>query len=380
MGAETEVQYTASTKFYLQDRLEGRPWVTKLPFPVHVIERVENRDLVSNTKLVSTYRYRHGYYDGVEREFRGFAHVEQRDAESVVGEFDLPPVVTKTWFHNGAFLEEGKLEAYFKDPANQEFFAGDAQAAFLPDINLPPPDLTVDEMREAARALKGSILRQEVYADDGSTKAPLPYSVSERSYKLTCLQPQGPNRHAVFFSHPSETIDYHYERNPADPRISHALTLAVDDYGNVLKSVAIGYQRRTPAFDEQNKTLATLTESQYTNAVLEDDAYRTPLPAEVKTYELTAPSLKGATPLDFATVDAIAAAASEIVYEAQPDPGQSKQASDRAGCAPSIARMISRLLATRQSRVHGAAAARATSSRSPRACLTSSKSRHPAPN
>jgi Insecticide toxin TcdB middle/N-terminal region len=121
MGAESEVQYKASTKFYLQDRLEDRPWVTKLPFPVHVIERVENRDLVSNTKLVSTYRYRHGYYDGVEREFRGFAHVEQRDAESVVGEFDLPPVVTKTWFHNGAFLEEGKLEAYFKDPAKQEF-------------------------------------------------------------------------------------------------------------------------------------------------------------------------------------------------------------------------------------------------------------------
>jgi hypothetical protein len=287
MGAETEVQYKASTKFYLKDRQEGRPWVTKLPFPVHVIERVENRDLVSNTKLVSTYRYRHGYYDGVEREFRGFAHVEQRDAESVVGEFDLPPVVTKTWFHNGAFLEEGKLEAYFKNAANQEFFTGDTQAAFLPDTDLPP-DLTVDEMREAARALKGSILRQEVYADDGSAKASLPYRVSERSHKLICLQPQGLNRHAIFFSRPSETIDYHYERNDADPRISHALTLAVDDYGNVLKSVAIGYRRRAPAFEEQSTSLATLTESQYTNPVLEDDAYRAPLPAEVKTFELTA--------------------------------------------------------------------------------------------
>ena len=29
------------------------------------------------------------------------------------------------------------------------------------------------------------------------------------------------------------------------------MTLAVDDYGNVLKSAAIGYQRRVPAFDEQ---------------------------------------------------------------------------------------------------------------------------------
>jgi RHS repeat-associated protein len=324
MGAETEVQYKASTKFYLQDRQEGRPWITKLPFPVHVIERVENRDLVSNTKLVRTYRYRHGYYDGVEREFCGFAHVEQRDAESVVGEFDLPPVVTKTWFHNGAFLEEGKLEAYFKGPANQEFFTGDAQASFLPDTDLPP-GLIFDEMREAARALKGSILRQEVYADDGTAKATLPYSVSERSYKLTCLQPQGPNRHAVFFTHPSETIDYHYERNPADPRISHALTLAVDDYGNVLKSAAIGYQRRVPAFDEQSRSLATLTESQYTNPTLVDDAYRTPLLAEVKTFELTAPTLAGAKPLDFATVDAIATAASEIAYEAQPTAGQTQK-------------------------------------------------------
>jgi hypothetical protein len=223
--------------------------------------------------------------------------------------------------------------------------------AFLPDTELPP-DLTVDEMREAARALKGNILRQEVYADDHSAKASLPYSVSERSYKLTCLQPQGPNRHAVFFSHLSETIDYHYERNPADPRISHALTLAVDDYGNVLKSVAIGYQRRTPAFDEQEKTLATLTESQYTNAVLENDAYRTPLAAEVKTYELTAPTLKGAQPLDFANVDAIAASASEIAYEAQPTPGQTQKRLRAAAHALPEKRSL-RLAAYRQSRVHG---------------------------
>jgi RHS repeat-associated protein len=324
MGAETDVQYKASTQFYLQDSREGRPWVTKLPFPVHVIERVESRDLVSNTRLLSTYRYRHGYYDGVEREFRGFAHVEQRDVESVVGEFDLPPVVTKTWFHNGALIEEGKLEAYFKDPASQEFFTGDAQAISLPDTELPL-SLGLDEIREAARALKGNILRQEVYADDGTAKASLPYSVSERSYKLTCLQPQGPNRYAVFFNHPSETIDYHYERNPADPRVSHALTLAVDDYGNVLKSIAIGYPRRVPAFDEQGRTHATLTENRYTNPILVDDAYRTPLPAEVKSFELTAPALAGAQPLGFALVDTIAAAAGEIAYEAQPTPGQTEK-------------------------------------------------------
>jgi RHS repeat-associated protein len=321
MGAQTKVRYKASTLFYVRDREEGRPWVTKLPFPVHVIERVENRDLVSNTTLVSTYRYRHGYYDGVEREFRGFAYVEQRDAESVVGQFDLPPIVTKTWFHNGVWLEEAKLEAYFK---RREFFSGDAEASFLPDSTLPS-NLTYDEMREAARALKGGILRQEVYAEDGSPKETLPYSVSERNYAVNCLQPRGPNRYAVFFTHPSETLDYHYERNPADPRITHALTLAVDDYGDVLKSATIGYQRRVPDFEEQKQTLATLTESRYTNPILQDDAYRTPLPAGVKVYELTAPALAGATPLDFGIVDSVAAAAAEIAYEAQPTPRRTQK-------------------------------------------------------
>jgi Salmonella virulence plasmid 65kDa B protein/Insecticide toxin TcdB middle/C-terminal region/Insecticide toxin TcdB middle/N-terminal region len=327
MGAETEVQYLPSTAFYLQDRLEGRPWVTKLPFVVHCVQSVQNRDLVSNTTLVSTYRYRHGYYDGVEREFRGFAYVEQSDVESLVGEFDLPPVFTKTWFHNGAYLEEGKLEAYFKNPANSEFFTGDPDALYLPDTAIPA-GLTPDEMREAARALKGSILRQEIYSDDGTAKAALPYSVSERNYNLTCLQHRGPNRYAVFFTHASETLDYHYERNPADPRISHALTLDVDEYGNVLKSAAIGYQKRIPdpaLVNEQGTTLATLTEGSFTNAILADDNYRTPLPAEVKTYELTAPTIIGAKPLDFATVEAVATAASEIAYEVQPTAGQTQK-------------------------------------------------------
>src|SRR5262249_29148805 len=82
LGAETRVAYAASTQFYLQDRAAGTPWVTRLPFPVHVVERVETRDYVSNTKLVSAYRYHHGYFDGIEREFRGFGMVEQLDTQS----------------------------------------------------------------------------------------------------------------------------------------------------------------------------------------------------------------------------------------------------------------------------------------------------------
>ena len=49
-----------------------------------------------------------------------------------------------------------------------------------------------------------------------------------------------------------EAVELHYERKlfpvgpqlHADPRVSHALTLDVDAYGNVLRSVAVGYGRR----------------------------------------------------------------------------------------------------------------------------------------
>jgi Salmonella virulence plasmid 65kDa B protein/Insecticide toxin TcdB middle/N-terminal region len=83
MGAETVVQYAPSTQFYLEDWQNGTPWVTKLPFPVHVVERVETYDRVSDNRFVTRYAYHHGFFDGVEREFRGFGRVDQWDTEEI---------------------------------------------------------------------------------------------------------------------------------------------------------------------------------------------------------------------------------------------------------------------------------------------------------
>src|SRR5690606_29014367 len=86
LGLETRIAYTTSTQFYLEDQRNGVGWATRLPFPVHVCERVEHYDHISKHRFVSTYRYRHGFYDPEEREFRGFGYAEQRDAESVGAE------------------------------------------------------------------------------------------------------------------------------------------------------------------------------------------------------------------------------------------------------------------------------------------------------
>src|SRR5262245_59909521 len=83
---------------------------------------------------------------------------------------------------------------------------------FLPDGTRQAYNFSGEELREACRALRGAMLRQEIYGLDDSEHADRPYTVAERNYSIEVLQPQGPNRYAVFFTHPRENLDCHYER------------------------------------------------------------------------------------------------------------------------------------------------------------------------
>jgi hypothetical protein len=72
------------------------------------------------------------------------------------------------------------------------------------------------------------------------------------------------------------------------------MVLQVDDFENVLKSVSVAYgqrQRLTKLQGDdklsQERLLMTYSESDLTNAVDAADDYRTPLPAERRTYEIT---------------------------------------------------------------------------------------------
>ncbi len=326
LGAETRIDYVSSTQFYLADKAAGTPWVTRLPFPVHVVERVETYDYVSRNRFVTRYSYHHGLYDGVEREFRGFGRVDQLDTEAFAaltasGSFpvgdniyaasSVPPVLTKTWYHTGVYLEGGRISRHLAHEYYQEGSAQHGEArlthaqirAMLLDDTILPERVTPEEAREACRSLKGSMLRQEIYALDGKEESSRPYSVTESNFTIRMPQKQRMNRHAVFFTHSREQVAFHYERKlydidgcrRADPRVSHGVTLEVDDYGNVLKSVAIGYGRRFPDpspiltnedREKQARILLTLTETDYTNAVDEADAYRTPLLSEQRLFEL----------------------------------------------------------------------------------------------
>ena len=157
--------------------------------------------------LLQAYAYHHGYFDGVEREFRGFGLVEEWDTEefsalnvSPVGtnieqSSHVPPVLTRTWFHTGIYLgretvsdffaglRDGKDEGeYYREPG-----LTDEQAKqLLLEDTLLPAGLSVAEEREACRALRGSMLRQETYALDGTAKQDHPYTEPNKTSPFSC--------------------------------------------------------------------------------------------------------------------------------------------------------------------------------------------------
>jgi RHS repeat-associated protein len=355
-GAETRIRWQPSTRFASEDRLAGRPWLTRLPFPVHVVERLVRIDLVSRSRFVTRYAYHHGHYDGTDREFRGFAMVETWDTEqrpddlaALLADADAtnwreeshtPPVWTRTWFHTGAYADRDHIsrrhvDDYWLEPGARDDPARLA-AALLPDTVLDP-GLDEHTRREACRALRGKELRREVFALDASQAAGHPYAVSERDYTVRVLQPAGQHSHAVAMAVARETLDCYYDRDPADPRVQSEVTLQADVWGNPLRQVTVTYPRRAghavpePGLPpthramlarDQGRLTVLATLSAYTDPIDGPDAQRTPLEAETLTAELlglAAPDGPGQSTPRFAFAELDAAWAAAFAAEEPPE-------------------------------------------------------------
>jgi RHS repeat-associated protein len=354
MGVSTEISYSTSTKFYLQDSFDDSPWISKLPFPIHVVDTITTYDYISRNIFSTRFAYHHGFYDIEEREFRGFGMVEQwdyddiatvtnagksrRDPKNTSPAYRLPPIHTKSWYHTGIFLD-GELVSgqyhheYYQDPLNNT-------SAYLPDSSLPK-GLRSDELLEALRCLRGRALRQEVYCDDGTTpetlaRAKVPYFISESSYAVNLVQPKGNNPYAVFSSYTLEALSFASERDLTDPRMSHTMTLEVDEFGNSKRQLTIDYGRAVRDLqlptdwdrDMQTKTILTYAVQKRTKKI--DDVaafpygYRLPLLAEVANFELTGfdyTTNDGLASIDYWTTNnfEVLETATVIGYEEQPD-------------------------------------------------------------
>ncbi|MFW5739344.1 MAG: toxin TcdB middle/N-terminal domain-containing protein, partial [Myxococcota bacterium] len=99
LGKSTEVTYTTSTAEMLEAESAGNPWSERCPTVLHMVERVTVRDNLGTIgrpagEYVTEYTYRDPHFDGVQREFRGFAETTVR----TVGDSNSPTSESRTEF------------------------------------------------------------------------------------------------------------------------------------------------------------------------------------------------------------------------------------------------------------------------------------------
>ena len=165
------------------------------------------------------------------------------------------------------------------------------------------------------------MLRQEVYALDGTAPSRTTRTSSPRpSYAVRAAAAAWQaNRHAVFLTHPREALTYHYERDPADPRVGPRASPSTGSttFGNVLRAAAVGYGRRQPdpTLDRprdqrrgrRRRASPAHRQPRHQRASTRPTTTATPLPCESRTYELT--GVRAARP----DVDALQPATSHAV-------------------------------------------------------------------
>jgi RHS repeat-associated protein len=123
MGGVTAITYASTTAMRIADLAAGRVWAGSLPFAVPVVAAIDEQDLILGNMRRTEIRYRDGVYDGIEREFRGFADVEQ----TLVGDASAPTL--RQHYH---------------------YFQGD-------------PEMPEPRERQRQRALSGSLTALEIH-------------------------------------------------------------------------------------------------------------------------------------------------------------------------------------------------------------------------
>jgi RHS repeat-associated protein len=294
-GARTLVEYASSTRFFVEDDAEpATRWRGRLPFPVQVVAKVTTLDAISGGALTSEYAYHQGHWDSEEREFRGFGLVEQRDTERfaryaastaagsngsprVAEDRYSPPLLTRTWFHQGEVRDAaGRVSdstptgTWSVDPAR---LPAHLQAGLGAISEAAAQAGEPKRRRDALRALRGSVMRTELFALDGSAEQDRPYAVAESLFDVHEIEDGGSPARA-YFPHQVATRTTRWDRG-AEPMVQVSFLGGYNGYGLPELSVTIGVPRGrdpfAPADVSAPRYLATFSTTRYATR---DDAVR----------------------------------------------------------------------------------------------------------
>ncbi len=264
MAYGATLKHRSSAQFWLDEkRLElmarQRP-VCLLPFPQMVLHWLRQDDEITGNYLMQFHEYFEGYYDGVEREFRGFGKVCQTDSELEPGKAEsghTAPMRTTHWFHTGQSIDRVLKGTCKLDDENPPLgrtliseFAAKGRKERLRKRRKAEDD------HEIAYALAGRVLRTEVCQADDPAPARL-FSLSEFRYRVRVVKDK-PSSLLVF---ELETRSNQYERFMDDPNCQHAVNLAWDEYGHLTHGFTVACARRRietdkPPFDREDQLRA----------------------------------------------------------------------------------------------------------------------------
>lgn len=269
-GLSQSIRYRGSVLYAIEDAQQNEPWLTTPPFSSAVVSLIETTDEVSHTRTARSFRYRDGYYDKVERIFRGYgmvsycdttllydlSHTPSDQMDNTAGPAYLaPPLLTKTWRNVGVY----PLTQAWIDAQSRQFWQGDQDAYPLPQNHIAwgedhKPD--AQSIRQAYVAQAGTVERVEVYGLDDTAQASIPYTVTTSNFTIQLEQARGNRRYASFAIRSRETLTYQYERQADDPQVLQSYSLDYDAYGSLTKTADVTYKRRNPnALDGQQDTL-----------------------------------------------------------------------------------------------------------------------------
>ncbi|QMU63858.1 MAG: hypothetical protein GKR88_05835 [Flavobacteriaceae bacterium] len=336
-GGAYTLQYRSSVQFWLDEKARGNQTVSFLPFPVHLVAEIQTLDEITGNRLTQTAGYYHGFYDGVEREFRGFGRVDITDtndnAAGTQDEVTSFPSLTKSWYHTGQQEDESRYTAAYWQGDDDAYTLG---STYLTEFNTEDIPLT-DESNSywLFRALKGSPLRTEVYGLDGSAAQENPYTVQSFRYQVRLVQnaSDSPSQAPVVVPFTLEQLSYHYERIPEDPKCTQQIQVQTDACGFPLQQIAIQYPRRSKpgtnpypsvvpqsawssSYDAQQNVLRITETLSAVNHItdIENEQWRLGLPTEQRVNMLH-PDASGS--ISFESVTDILGADAERIYAGQ---------------------------------------------------------------
>lgn len=254
LGTVAQVRYRSSAQEWLDEKKEledaGTRAVSRLPFTLDLVKQHMQHDEITGNTLTQHLSYRQAYYAADERAFHGFGLLLQRDSDPSAG-----GLLSKRWFHTGQALDMPRDGYSTHDPdeitlgptlLGQPTTPNTAQPTDHQDRLITAP--TRKEQREAAYALRGLPLREELFALDAADG--VPFSVQQHRYLVRRLAPaHNAQPWARLLPLTLESVECRYEQVRDDPVCQHQLNLRWDAYGCPVHSVTVHHARRKTADD-----------------------------------------------------------------------------------------------------------------------------------